>query len=213
MPVPEVTVPDLHIVPWPDPVIDALGFDPRSPYVETFWLGILGPSTTLLLRRLANGLDHSPEGFVLPLAETATALGLGTRGGRNAPLFRSLARCCQFGTAMFSGTDSLAVRRRLPPLTQHQLGRLTPELRDSHRQWMELDVTSSSAQEQGRRARRLALSLAELGEDVETVERQLHRWRFHPALAREAALWARQRQVEASASEATDAPAWGGDAA
>jgi hypothetical protein len=36
----------LLIRPWPDEVIDALGFDPRSPYVETYWLGILGPSTT-----------------------------------------------------------------------------------------------------------------------------------------------------------------------
>ena len=35
----------LHIRPWPDDVIDKLGFDPRSPYVEDFWLGILGPSS------------------------------------------------------------------------------------------------------------------------------------------------------------------------
>jgi hypothetical protein len=31
------------------------------------------------------------------------------------------------------------------------------------------------------RSRRLALSLLELGEDLEATERQLHRWRFHPA--------------------------------
>jgi hypothetical protein len=35
-------------------VVDTLGFDPRSSYVED-WLGILGPSTTWLLRRLAAG--------------------------------------------------------------------------------------------------------------------------------------------------------------
>ena len=33
----------LMIRPWPDDVIDTLGFDPRSAYVETYWLGILGP--------------------------------------------------------------------------------------------------------------------------------------------------------------------------
>ncbi|MDQ6911186.1 MAG: hypothetical protein M3Z84_10475, partial [Actinomycetota bacterium] len=37
--------PTLAIRPWPDGVIDALGHDPRSQYVERFWLGILGPST------------------------------------------------------------------------------------------------------------------------------------------------------------------------
>ena len=36
----------LSIHPWPDPVIDQVGHDPRSTYVERFWLGILGPSTT-----------------------------------------------------------------------------------------------------------------------------------------------------------------------
>ena len=36
----------LQIRPWPDPVIDTVGHDPRSHYVEEFWLGILGPSTT-----------------------------------------------------------------------------------------------------------------------------------------------------------------------
>ena len=36
--------PQLAIEPWPDPVIDRLGHDPRSAYVERFWLSILGPS-------------------------------------------------------------------------------------------------------------------------------------------------------------------------
>ena len=41
----------LHIRPWSDDVVDKLGFDPRSSYVEDFWLPTLGPSTTWLLRR------------------------------------------------------------------------------------------------------------------------------------------------------------------
>ena len=40
------------------------------------------------------------------------------------------------------------------------------------------------------RARGLALSLLELGEDPATAEQQLHRWRFHPAVAHEAMRWA-----------------------
>jgi hypothetical protein len=64
----------LPIRPWADGVIDALGHDPRSAYVERFWLGILGPSTTWLLRHMAARLDASPEGFDLDLAATAQAL-------------------------------------------------------------------------------------------------------------------------------------------
>ena len=45
----------LTIRPWADPVIDRVGHDPRSSYVEQFWLAILGPSTTWLLRRRTSG--------------------------------------------------------------------------------------------------------------------------------------------------------------
>ena len=114
MPLPDLTVPTLRITAWPDAVIDAVGHDPRSTYVEMFWLGILGPSTTWLLRRLVSGLDRHPDGYELPLAQTASALGLGNKGGRHSPFVRSLARCCQFGAATFSGSTGLAVRRRLP---------------------------------------------------------------------------------------------------
>jgi hypothetical protein len=40
----------IHVRPWPDPVIDAVGLDPRSAYVERFWLGILRPATFLVTR-------------------------------------------------------------------------------------------------------------------------------------------------------------------
>ncbi|MFV0526368.1 MAG: hypothetical protein ACK5RL_17935 [Acidimicrobiales bacterium] len=50
----------LLVRPWPDPVLDEMGHDPRSAYVEQFWLSILGPSAVLLLRRLARGLERSP---------------------------------------------------------------------------------------------------------------------------------------------------------
>lgn len=94
MSVPDPLLPSdrLHVTPWPDPVIDSLGHDPRSPYVEQFWLGILGPSTTWLLRLLATGLEAEPEGFELPLADAARALGLASRNGRHSPFVRSLAR-------------------------------------------------------------------------------------------------------------------------
>src|SRR2546423_14448538 len=84
----------LEIRPWPDPVIDSLGHDPRSAYVEQFWLGILGPSTTWLLRRLASGLEAEPAGVSLPPAHTPPGLGLGDKGGRHPPFMRALGRGC-----------------------------------------------------------------------------------------------------------------------
>jgi hypothetical protein len=37
----------LAVEPWEDELADRVGFDPRSPYVERFWLGVLGPTITL----------------------------------------------------------------------------------------------------------------------------------------------------------------------
>ena len=68
----------LHIRPWPDDVIDHMGHDPRSAYVEDYWLGLLGPSTTWLLRRLAAGFEYSPEGFDLDLLRRHGPLASGT---------------------------------------------------------------------------------------------------------------------------------------
>lgn len=183
------------VEPWPDPVIDQLGHDPRSPYVERFWLGILGPSTLWLLRRLAYEFDDHPEGFALDIDETAKALGVGMRGGRNSPFVRSLERGTHFGVARFHGTTTYLVRRKLPPLSLRQIGRLPETLRAEHADWVTANPRQPSAQERRERARLLALSLLEIGEEREAVEAQLHRWQFHPALAHDAMRWALQRHA------------------
>jgi hypothetical protein len=194
----------LPIRPWPDQVIDALGHDPRSPYVERFWLGILGPSTTLLLRRLAGGLEASPAGFELSLAETARALGIGGFNGKGSPFVRALTRCCTFDVAYLQGDGAFAVRRKLPPLNRRQVSRLDESLQAEHERWQLEQLEVPAVEQQRRRARRLALSLFELGEDVEAAERQLYRWRFHPAMAREATAWAWDRHRAALAAVDAD---------
>lgn len=183
----------LHVTAWLDPVVDLLGHDPRSAYVERFWLPVLGPTTTLLLRRLAAGLETAPDGFDLPILDTSRALGLGTKGGRNAPFLRAVARSTKFRLTQPAGPGGLAVRRRVPPLTRSQLERLPAPLRDEHDDWQRAAARSPDVADQQRRARRLALSLLELGEPEEAVEHQLHRWQVHPAMAHEALRWARAR--------------------
>lgn len=196
---PELTADHVRIVAWSDPVIDAVGHDPRSAYVETFWLGVLGPSTTWLIRRLAAGLDEAPEGFDLPLGDTARSLGLGGEG-RHSPFVRALGRCVQFDLAQPDGDAVLAVRRRLPPLNRRQLVRLPESVQLAHQRHVEADLATPPLEKMRRRSRRLALSLLELGETLEETERQLLRWRFHPSLCHESARWAWDRHTEARAA-------------
>ncbi len=68
----------LMVVPWHDPVVDSVGFDVRSLYVELFWLNVLGPTATWTLRRLAHGLERYPLGYELDLVETADGIELVT---------------------------------------------------------------------------------------------------------------------------------------
>lgn len=180
----------IRIVGWPDPVIDRLGYDPRSLYVETFWLGILGPTCTWLMRRFAAGLDDDPDGFDLDLADTARALGLGDRPGRQSPFRRALARCVTFEMARRQGSTTLAVRRRIPPMPRRHLQHLPDSLQDRHAQWMVPPRSSPVLEDARRNARRLALALLASENGRPEVELQLVRWQVHPAIAHEATQWA-----------------------
>jgi hypothetical protein len=195
---PSVPSTDVLIVrPWPDPVVDAVGMDPRSAYVERFWLSVLGPSTTLLLRRIAAGLEGSPAGFRLDLQSMAQELGVGHMGGRHSPFVRALGRVCQFDLGYIDDEARLHVRRKLPPLSRRQVDKLPEHLKAQHARWIEEQLEIPAHEHMRRRARQLALSLFELGEDTESVERQLVRWRFHPSLAAEARAWAWAKHREA----------------
>jgi hypothetical protein len=189
---PTFPISSLTVRPWPDPVIDAVGHDPRSPYVERYWLGVLGPTATWLMRRLVAGLEDSPAGFELDLGVAAMELGLGNRSGQHSPFIRSIQRCCRFGAADLTDGETLRVRRKLPPLTRVQVERLPDGLRASHERWTQQHTpgTPVAVEHLRNRARHLALSLLELGEDGEATERQLHRWHIHPAMAHEATAWA-----------------------
>jgi hypothetical protein len=196
----------LEIVAWRDEGIDAQGHDARSAYVERFWLGVVGPSCTWLLRLIAYGFDASPEGFSLPLHDTARALGMGDRMGRSSPFVKAIVRLCQFDLAA-PLPEALAVRAKLPWLSRRMIAALPPSLRDEHREWEtaaggmparppmmaaprpDADPDASLA-EHHRRAMQLAASVAQTGEDVDGVERALATWGFHPALARHLARWA-----------------------
>lgn len=180
---PTVLPPVIEIVAWSDPSFELTGHDPRSVYVERFWLGLLGPSTTWMLRRFARGLEECPQGFRVDLADTGRALGLGESLGRNSATQRSLLRACQFGAAYRVSGQRLAVRSHLPTLTRRQVSRLPETLQQAHERWMAHPV----GEDELRRATAAARGLAAAGERLGDIERQLRTWGCAPLLARDAA--------------------------
>ncbi|MFZ0173384.1 MAG: hypothetical protein WAL04_17010 [Acidimicrobiales bacterium] len=201
----------LRVEAWLDPVVDEVGYDPRSAYVETYWLPVLGPSTTWLLRRLAAHLEEWPDGLELDLEELARALGLGERFGPNAPFARTLKRCVDFQMAEWR-SEALAVRRHLPPLARRHLRRLPESLQNRHALETEAAQPTTVSDRLRLHGRRLALSLLDYGEDRAAVEQQLMRWAFPPVLASECAAWAALEHSRRASSQAGHPAGKGGSA-
>lgn len=124
----------MTITPWVDPVVDPIGHDPRSAYVERFWLSTLGPTATWLLRRLVDGFDEHPDGYVLDLTVTAMSLGLTNNRGQSSPFAKAFNRCVMFGLA-HQCSSGYVVRRRIPDVARRHLLRLPDELRQAHESW------------------------------------------------------------------------------
>jgi hypothetical protein len=160
----------VRIAPWVDPVVDRRGHDPRSRYVERFWLGTLGPTATWLVRRLAAGFDDQPDGYDLDLVATAQALGLSYSRGTSSAFSKAFGRCIMFGLA-HQRSDGYVVRRMLPDVARRHLSRLPSGVQREHERWLE--ASRSHRLEVLQRARALAAAMIDAGDDAELIETQL----------------------------------------
>ncbi|MBT5138317.1 MAG: hypothetical protein HOM37_04595 [Acidimicrobiaceae bacterium] len=177
---------------WVDPLLDKLGHDPRSRYVERFWLPVLGPSTVVFVRHCADQLDNAGNGaramVELELEAIAHHLGLGHKGGRNSALTRTILRSCRFGAARAGRGNHLELRRGVPPLNRTQVNHLPKSLQVEHRRFVEHHPRNDEATDN--RVRRLALGLIECGDTITVAEGQLASWNVPPAVAADAVRWA-----------------------
>jgi hypothetical protein len=171
----------VRITPWDDPVVDRRGHDPRSAYVEQFWLSVLGPTATWLLRRLAAGFDDHPDGYDLDVEATARSLGLSVAKGMASPFAKALQRCVMFGVANRL-TDSWVVRRRVPSISQRHLLRLPSSLQTEHERWTRTTVRLDVLE----RAHTLATAMLAAGDDRGVLEPQLVAVGVPPPAAAEA---------------------------
>lgn len=100
----------------------------RSDYVELVWSEMLGPSSTLLARRLGLLLDNSPLGCELDVVGWAQSLGI-----RPGKVRSSLQRLGRFGLArVLLDRGSLGVSGFAPSVPDERLRRLSPDGRQAH---------------------------------------------------------------------------------
>lgn len=147
----------LHVVPWRDPIVERIGFDACGDYVELFWLPILGPTATWMLRRLAVIVVLHPEGCGLDSGAMSRSFGLGSDTRPKSSFTKSLERLVIFGLARVD-QGCLGIRTVVPPVTFKNLARLPEHLQSAHALWSETDpsVAYSAAYrpsiDEGRRA-------------------------------------------------------------
>ena len=207
MPQSHISLPDLsagefYVVAWSDPMIEKFGHDPRSTYVELFWLSVLGPSAVWLMRHMVRHLEATTDRSARPLSVEGTAhsIGLSASTGRNSSFAKTIDRLIRFGAARTVDTRTLGVRPHLPPLTRRQIDRLPEQLQYEHEMWGSGGRHSSVRAVTQERARELALTLVQLGESADDAADQLRRWRIGEAAATAAAQWAWTRELHPSAT-------------
>ncbi|MCB0951179.1 MAG: hypothetical protein KDB13_00310 [Microthrixaceae bacterium] len=116
----------------PDIRVRRVGFDLRDPYVEQCWSAVVGPSSTLLLRRMPDLWATNPPGEI-EATELSRSLGLGLGVGDRSRLMSTMNRLVQYRLARpVPDGAGLEVFRQVSPLTPHQLGRVPQWTRDTH---------------------------------------------------------------------------------
>lgn len=114
--------------------IDVRGEPVTGRYFERYWLPVVGPTGTVLMRHLATELDRSDPYRILG-HELAQMIGLGEETKR---LRTTLQRLGRLGLLVPEEEGRWAVRLTVTPLTAEQVRRLPPALAEQHRQMVRM---------------------------------------------------------------------------
>jgi hypothetical protein len=141
---PEVVT--IHPVPHPNATVRQVGFPLDHAYVEQVWAGVIGPSATLMLRRVPVLWNQQGPPATVALDELGQSLGLGPQLAQ-----RSIERLVRFGLARWPPSGDLAVPTSVAPLSDRQLLRVTPLTRQAHHQLLDahLDRLARSSTARG----------------------------------------------------------------
>lgn len=129
MPAPDVLA--IHAVPHPELPVRQAGFPLDHAYVEHCWSAVIGPTCTLLLRRLPI-LWCESEPVVVRASELSRSLGLGADTNRDRKFWRTITRLTQYGLARPAQDNVLDVYATVRPLTPRQVARLPEWSQQAH---------------------------------------------------------------------------------
>lgn len=175
------------------PTDDTGGVDPRSRYVDHYWMPILGPAAICLARTLMRMISRRAGEVRVELDHLRSVLGLG--GDPAGQLGDALDALAVRGIVILGDEDQLFVRADFPRLSDTQAAELPEALAAAHRSpgsllaAVSLDAPHGAARSPGPHARALSLAatIDEILVNPSLDAGQLaHRWQHVIRLAEEA---------------------------
>lgn len=131
----------------PDPRVQRFGFDLTDPYVEHCWGPVVGPTATLLLRRLpVLWIERVPA--TITHEELSKSLGLGASAGKNSRLVHSIDRLVRYRLARWDTDHTLEVYGQAPGLERHHVTRLPEWSQRTHERLLDQHIQNIGARDQ-----------------------------------------------------------------
>jgi hypothetical protein len=138
----------------PNPRVRRVGFELTDPYVEQCWSGVIGPSSTLLLRRMpVLWTERVPA--EIRASELSRSIGLGAGTAKTSRVAVTLKRLVEFGLVGPAGPSDdhhFEVFLQVSPLTPRQLARLPEWTHATHDRFLgaHLDGLAATTEHQAR---------------------------------------------------------------
>lgn len=157
-----------------------VSFLANDPYIDKFWLPILGPTATLLLHELMGKALVSPDAFTSSIRELSCIIGVGNREGSASPIAKNLKRLCDFGL-ISKYNDYYYVPTNIEMMGEDKLRKLSYTLQSEHKKWIYcLNQDTLATQRQKARFLFASLTLKSIG--TNEIIRALSRSGLHPSI-------------------------------
>lgn len=165
-----------------DVAVDATSsFFAYDPYIETFWLPVLGPTATWLMNELCFQALTSSGSFTIPTHEMSLRVGTGSREGTSSPVVKQLSRLCQAHVVYRYSQSEYLVPRTIEPVKKPLILKLSDEQLARHEKWMDR-LQTSPAETQKKRVRALVTRLEMMGSSEATISTALLSTGLHPSI-------------------------------
>lgn len=152
-----------------------------DPYIEAFWLKILGPTATLLANHLTlNSMTHK-KAFGSGLGSLSKELGTGFRTGKQSPVSKQLKRLVQFEVIFQIQEHEFLVPKCWSSLNPLQISKLDVSHQHQHDLWIQrLNISPLSTQR--KRMKSLLCRFDHIGSDIVSIRNAISSCGLHPSI-------------------------------